>query len=174
MKGHKTIVDAFPRIQEKFPDVKCLFVGSKFVKEKWYEAELRRYVQERKREHAIIFTGDRRDIAELLAVLDVFVLPSLWEGFSTSILEAMAMKKPVVASPVGGVPELVVHQVSGLLIPPEDPDALADAVIWLLSNPDIASKMGQRGYERVQQYFSIKSVVTKTEAVYDQLLEQTA
>ena len=105
-------------------------------------------------------------------MLDLFLFPSLWEGFPAALLETMAMKKPVIASAVGGVPEIVEPNRTGLLIPPQDPKALADAIICLLNNPEIAKKMGQSGYERVQQYFSIDSVVAKTEAVYDQLIEK--
>jgi glycosyltransferase involved in cell wall biosynthesis len=172
MKGHATIIDALPQIQEKIPDIKCLFVGGEFVNEKWYQEELYRYVQENHLENTIIFTGFRRDIPELLSLFDVFVLPSLWEGLPSSILEAMAMKKPVIASSVGGIPEVVKHEETGVLIPPQDSKALADAIIFLLNNPDIAVKIGQAGYNRVQDFFSIESVVARIESVYARLIEK--
>jgi len=165
MKGHTTIVDALPRIQEKFPDVKCLFIGRDDL-----NGEIHRYVQEQNLEDAVIFTGVRRDIPEILLMLDVFLLPSLWEGFPTSLLEAMAMKIPVVASAVGGIPEMVDPKKTGLLIPPQYPDALADAVMFLLNNPEIAARMGEAARERVRQCFSINSLVAKTEEIYDQLI----
>ncbi len=168
IKEHKTIVDALPRIQEHIPEIRCMFVGRDDL-----HGEIQRYVRKKQLEDTIIFTGCRRDIPQILSMFEVFLLPSLWEGLPMSILEAMAMKKPVIATSVGGIPELVDHKRTGLLIPPNDPEALSDAVIFLLSNPAIAVNMGLAGYERVQQEFSIQTVVTKTETVYDQLIERT-
>jgi glycosyltransferase involved in cell wall biosynthesis len=170
MKGHATLVDALPRILQDAPDVKCLFVGGAFVKEPAYEAELREYVRARGLAEHVIFTGFRQDVPELVSLFDVFVLPSLWEGLPSSILEAMALKKPVVATPVGGIPELVEPRVTGLLIPPNDPTALAEAVLTVLNDPARAAQMGQAGYDRIRTHFTLASVVTRTEAVYDHLL----
>jgi glycosyltransferase involved in cell wall biosynthesis len=167
MKGHKTIIDALPRIQKVFPNIRCFFVG----RDDLY-GEIHNYVREKDCEHTVIFTGFRRDIPDLLPVFEVFLLPSIWEGLPTVLLEAMAMKKPVVASSVGGIPEIVEDEKTGVLIPPQDPDALAEAVIFLLKNPDIADKMGQAGYERVRRNFSLDNTVAKTETVYDRLIEQ--
>jgi glycosyltransferase involved in cell wall biosynthesis len=83
----------------------------------------------------------------------------------------MAMKKPVIASAVGGIPEIIVPDKTGILIPPQNPDALADAILFLLNNPDIASKMGEAGYERVRRCFTLESVVAQTETIYDQLMK---
>jgi glycosyltransferase involved in cell wall biosynthesis len=171
MKGHQTIVDALSRIQAEILNIKCLFVGDEFVNEKSYKQELYKYVQETQLEHTIIFTGTQEDIPGILSVFDLFLLPSLWEGFPTSILEAMAMKKPVIASAVGGIPEIIVPDKTGILIPPQNPDALADAILFLLNNPDIASKMGEAGYERVRRCFTLESVVAQTETIYDQLMK---
>ncbi len=164
-KGHKTIADALLRIQGVFPAVKCLFVGADLL-----NGAIHTYVQAKGLRNVVIFTGSREDIPELLSVLDVFLLPSTWEGFPKSILEAMAMQKPVVASNVGGIPEIVEHQKTGIIIPPQDSNALTEAVIELLHSPERASQMGQFGYQRVKEHFSIDSVVKHTEAVYDQFL----
>ena len=134
--------------------------------------EIQRYIHARRLEEAIILTGDRRDVPALLAALDVFLLPSLWEGLPTSIVEAMAMQTPVVASSVGGIPELVEHGVTGYLIPPQNPAALADAVTHLLAHPDLARQFGRAGYDRARRDFSMDAVVAKTEAAYDRLLAQ--
>jgi glycosyltransferase involved in cell wall biosynthesis len=167
IKAHKTLVDALPRIREHIPEVRCVFAGRDDL-----DGHIQRYVHEKQLEDTVIFTGCRQDVPQILSMFEVFLLPSLWEGLPVSILEAMAMKKPVIATSVGGIPELVDHKKTGILIPPGDPEALADAVIFLLDNPAIAANMGSAGYERVQQEFSIQTLVAKTEAVYEQLIER--
>lgn len=165
-KGHKTIVDAFPRLQKRFPTLRCLFIGEDLL-----NGEILRYVRTKNLEDSIFLTGSRQDIPEMLSMLDVFVLPSSWEGFPKSILEAMAMKKPVIASAVGGIPEVVIPHETGLLIPPQDPQAFAEAVISVLEDPEKAIAMGNAGYERVCRHFSIENVVSQTETIYEQLIE---
>lgn len=170
MKGHTTLLDALPLIQKKFHDIRCFFVGNDFL-----DGAIHRYVQEKHCEETVVFTGFRQDIPELLSLFDIVLLPSLWEGSPVALLEAMAMKKPIVATEVGGIPELVIPQKTGILIPPQNPCALADAVIFLLENPAIASRMGEAGYERVLQEFSLDVLVARTEALYERLIyEKTA
>ncbi len=118
----------------------------------------------------VVFTGMRRDVAGLLPLMDVFVLPSLYEGFGIAILEAMAARRPVVATAVGGIPEFVVHGQTGLLVPPGDPVALAAAVHSLLSHPEQARLMGVRGRERARDHFAIESVVRRHEELYESSL----
>lgn len=167
MKGHKIIVDALPSIQKSFPELKCLFVGTDFL-----NGEIHRYVNEKHLEHIIVFTEFQKDIPEMLSLLDVFLLPSQWEGLPTALLEAMAMKRPIVASSVGGIPEIIISEQTGLLIPPEDPDALAEAVVFLLENPHVAHAMGEASYKLIREHFSVQSFVAQMEAVYDQLIDQ--
>lgn len=169
MKGHKTIVDALPRVLKSFPELKCLFVGSDL----WH-GTVQEYIREKQLERTVICIGFQQNIPEILAILDIFLLPSLWEGLPTSVMEAMAMKKPVIASTVGGIPELVEHEVTGLLIPPNDPVRLADEVIRLLNNPAWAAQLGQAGYKKIQQDFALTSSVAKIEEVYDQLITEKA
>ena len=167
MKGHTTIVDALPEIQAQFPQVKCLFVGADFL-----QGEIQRYVREKRQENTVIFTGFRPDIPALLSLLDVFLLPSLWEGLPTALLEALAMQKPVVAAAVDGIPEIVEAGRTGLLIPPQDPQALADAVLFCLSQPERAAQMGQAGAEAVRRKFTLDMVVQQTETLYEQLIRK--
>jgi sugar transferase (PEP-CTERM/EpsH1 system associated) len=117
------------------------------------------------------WTGHRRDALHLLSAFDIFVQPSLHEGLPNAVLEAMAASLPVVATAVGGTPEVVVDEVTGLLVPPRDPQALARSVRALLHNSDLRRKMGRAGRERVAQHFSLKQMVEQTQAVYERLLE---
>jgi glycosyltransferase involved in cell wall biosynthesis len=120
----------------------------------------------------VIFTGIRQDVPNILGLLDVFVLPSLWEGLPIALLEAMAAGLPVVATAVGGTPEVVVEGETGFLVPPRDPEALAEAILRLLREPDLRRRMGEAGRKRVAEHFSVEQMVQKTEALYEHLLAE--
>jgi glycosyltransferase involved in cell wall biosynthesis len=119
---------------------------------------------------SVRFAGTRRDIPRILPVLDVFVLPSLYEGFGIAILEAMAVGKPVVATTVGGIPEFVVPGETGLLVEPGNVQALAEAIGCLLRDPERAGQMGIRGRARVLAGFQMSTVVRRHEQVYEACL----
>jgi glycosyltransferase involved in cell wall biosynthesis len=109
-------------------------------------------------------------VAALTADLDIAVLPSLREAQGISILEAMARRVPVVASAVGGIPEVVAGGVSGLLVPPADPPALAAAIARLATSPALRARMGDAGYRIVAERFSMEAHVRRIEAIYDEEL----
>jgi len=167
VKGHTYLIEAAPKICKEFPDVKFVFAGSGPQRE-----TLEKQVKNFNLSSNFHFLGVRRDIPELLNIIDIFVLPSLFEGLPNVILEAMASSKPVVASAVGGIPEAVQHQVTGLLVPPKDPDALADAILKMLADREWATNMGKEGRKRVEEFFSIENEVKKIQQVYDDLFEQ--
>ena len=117
------------------------------------------------------FLGHREDIQDLLAMCDVFVLPSLSEGLPVSVLEAMAASKPVIASAVGGNKEVVIHGETGLLVPPADPSALATAIQSILSDRELALRLATAGKARVQLQFSAKTMVERITQTYRELLD---
>lgn len=119
----------------------------------------------------VIFTGERDDVAQILKVMDIFVLTSLWEGLSVSILEAMASAVPVVATDVGGTKEVVDNGVTGVLIPRKNPTETANAISMLLSKPDKLRQMGSRGKEHVEKYFTLNDMIKKIEDLYESLAE---
>lgn len=118
----------------------------------------------------ITFMGARRDILEWLPYFDIFVLPSTWEGVSLALLEAMAFGLPVIATAVGGTPEVVIDYESGILVPSGDVTALADALIMLINNPDLRSQIGEAAHQRISQEFTVDQSVNKILHLYDQLL----
>ena len=120
--------------------------------------------------HCTVFAGVRRDVPEVLRAFDLLVQPSLWEGFGLTLVEAMAVGTPVVASRVGGVPEAVVDGVTGLLVPPGDAQSLASACAALLRDPGRASQMGRAGIERARAEFGIERLVREIEDLYRELL----
>jgi len=117
------------------------------------------------------FLGLRQDIPRILAVLHAFVLPSLSEGLSMAILEAMVAGKPVIATDVGGNPELVEDSETGYLVPSQNSQALADRLISLLMNRDRALQFGKVGQLRAQGQFSLRTMVREYQAIYDQCIE---
>ena len=119
----------------------------------------------------VILMGYRRDLPELLAACDVFVMSSLWDGLSLSILEAMAAGKPVIATDVGGAHEAVEHGATGLLVPPADPVALADTIRIVLSDSRLAQALADAGRSRARQEFSVETMVRRVTEIYDELLE---
>jgi len=114
--------------------------------------------------------GARDDVPEILRALDVFVLPSINEGISNTILEAMACGLPVVATAVGGNPELVVAGETGALVPPQDPDALADALAVYVNDRAQMARAGRGGRDRIEREFSLPAMVGRYLDVYDQVL----
>ena len=117
----------------------------------------------------MVFTGTRTDIARLLSAMDIFVLPSLMEAMPIALLEAMAMRLPVVATKVGGVPEIVDDGVNGLVVPPGDEAALHSALHLLVGNPTLMSTLARAGQERVQTDFTLDTMVENVEQLYEEL-----
>jgi glycosyltransferase involved in cell wall biosynthesis len=165
-KGHRYLIEAAVRVAAAVPDVRFLLVGDGELRPK---IELQ--IKELKLERHVILTGFRQDVPRLLAAMDVVVLSSHLEGLGTSLLDAMAMARPVVATRVGGIPEMVEDGLNGLLVPPRDPSALADALITLINRPDERKRMGQAGRARMLEKFSAEAMVAATEAVYRKILE---
>lgn len=123
------------------------------------------------RDH-VFFLGPRHDLPELLSLFDIFVLSSHWESLPVIVLEAMAMERPVVATNVAGVSEMVVHGETGLLVEANDPQALAENIMKLINHPNLAKQMGKAGRKRVERKFNVERMVAETTALYDDLLRQ--
>jgi glycosyltransferase involved in cell wall biosynthesis len=120
----------------------------------------------------VVFTGRRDDVPAVTAALDVAVLPSYREAQGLSILEAMALSRPVVASAVGGIPEMVEDGRSGLLVPPHAPEALAAAVVRLLTDHPLADTLGRAGRELVHERFCVELMVRAIESIYDEAVAE--
>lgn len=123
-------------------------------------------------QNRVIFTGKRDNIAEILSIMDIYVLPSVTEGLPLTILEAMAAGKPVVATRVGGVPEAIVEGKTGLVVAPRDPEALAVAIAGMLSEREKLIRMGNNGQKHVVEKFTIRHMVDRTMDLYTQLLNK--
>lgn len=136
------------------------------------KAELKSLAGELNLQDRVIFLGQRRDIPQLLSLVDIFVLPSDCEGFPNVLLEAMAMAKPVVATRVGGTSELVEEGITGLLVEAGNPRLLADAIARLIDNPQMATAMGLRGRQQVEQAFNLDHMVAQTTSLYRDLLRE--
>jgi glycosyltransferase involved in cell wall biosynthesis len=120
----------------------------------------------------VTLTGFREDVPDIMAAIDIFCLPSLWEGFGLVLLEAMAQARPVVASRVGSIPEVVLDGQTGILVEPGDEVALARALTELLVDQDRALNLGLAGKRRQEEVFSRQAMVRRTEKLYDQLLSE--
>jgi glycosyltransferase involved in cell wall biosynthesis len=159
-KGHRFLLDALPLLRRRFPDLHVVIAGDGPARVELIGHALRAGI-----DHCITFTGHRRDISALLPAFDVFVSTSLAEGLPFSLLEAMAAGLPVVATSVGGVPELVRHAETGLLVPAGDAPALAHAIAALLTDPERCRRMGEAGALRVNTQFTMAGMIERTESV---------
>jgi glycosyltransferase involved in cell wall biosynthesis len=164
-KGQQHLVDAAAIVVRAVPDARFVICG---------EGELRPALEEQiKRKHLdrhVFLAGFRPDVLELLKGFDLFALSSLHEGLCTSVIDAMAASKAVVATHVGGVPEVVADGETGLMVPPRNHDALADRIIALLKDPDRRARMGQAGLKRARALFTVDRMVEGTMATYERLL----
>jgi len=168
-KGHRYLIEALPAIVEKYPKLRLLIIGDDSPFDISTKEETFQLVETLGITENVVFLGERKDVPEILCAADIFVLPSLWEGFGLVIAEAMAAGKPVIASKIDGIPEVVEDGVTGILVPPKDPDALAKAILQLLNNKNQAKAMGIAGKERVKRYFSVNEMVRKWDVLYQQL-----
>jgi len=157
-KGLSTLIEAASRIPDVKRRVRFIIVGEGDCR-----MELEELVREKELEDCFHFLGFRNDIRALLKDFDMFVLPSLSEGLSSAIMEAMASSLPVIGSKVGGIPELVQHGDNGLLVPPADPESLARAIEQLVDNPEALRQMGTRSRKRVEENFTLDRKILKTE-----------
>jgi len=174
-KGHLTLLEALRGLVREQTQIKLLIVGTEPAHSvEGYTERLHTFVQEHQLEPYIEFLGFRRDVPELLAQLDMLVLPSQQEPFGKIVIEAMAMETPVIASRVGGVPEIVVDGETGLLVPPQDPAALHHAIRRLLADAALRERMGKAGRLRVEACFSLERNVQATQAIYRELLSGSA
>jgi glycosyltransferase involved in cell wall biosynthesis len=161
-KGHPTLLDAWPAVLQGVPKATLLIVGEGSRRED-LECQATALGIARR----VVFTGRRDDVPEVTAALDVAVLPSYREAQGLSILEAMALSRPVVASRVGGIPEVIEDGVSGLLVPPRDPAALAGAIVRLLKDHPLADMIGRAGHDVVHDRFCVGLMVKAIERIYD-------
>jgi len=165
IKGLQFFIEAAEQVKHIFPEVKFIIVGDGEQR-----PELEKLRSALGLNSYVLFLGQRDDVPKILPLFDVFVLPSVKEGLPYALLEAMAAARPVVATTVGGVPEVVVDGQTGLLVPPGNPEALARAIIALLQDPERAHAMGQAGRKRVLEHFTVERMVAETERVYQELL----
>lgn len=165
-KGMTVLIEAVRWLKKRFSTVECVIIGDGGEK----PALLDR-IRELGLEHCVHLVGFRQDVPALLALLDVVVIPSFEEGIPQSLTQALAMERPVVASAVGGVPEVVQDGLTGLLVPPRDPAILAEKIACLLHDPIAATRMGKVGRQVIQERYSMEHMLTQTEMVYRRLMQ---
>ena len=167
IKGHAYFLKAAQKVLQKVADVEFLLIGDGHLRSR-YEKMARDLRIEKK----IHFLGKRGDVPAILYSLNISVLSSLSEGFSNTLLESMAAARPVVATRVGGNPEIVIDGTTGYIVPPANSQAMAKAIIDLLQNPEKALAMGAAGKKLVEEKFTIESMVNSYERLYESLLSE--
>jgi glycosyltransferase involved in cell wall biosynthesis len=167
LKGYEVMLDAFPAILAAMPTVHYLIIGGGGAE---YCARLKAMTVERGIAERVHFTGFQESVASYLSALDLYVHPSLKEAFGLAVVEAMAMGKAVVATTVGGLPEVVAEGETGLLVPPGDAESLAAAVVSLLEDKVRREQMGRNGSARAQERFSLDASVMHMEQLYGEIL----
>ncbi|HAX61311.1 MAG TPA: hypothetical protein DCX95_01950 [Elusimicrobia bacterium] len=163
-KDYRNFLRAAAIIKKKLPNTKFLIVGEGKLK-----SDLMQFANKLKISDSVIFTGFRRDVPQLLSIFDVFVLSSYLEGLCTSVIDAMSSGIPIVATNVGGVGELVDDGVNGFLVPPRNPEILAEKTVKILTDKNLQQKFSQNGKIKAKN-FSKEKMIEGTEKVYWELL----
>lgn len=165
-KGQRYLIEAAPFVLERVPNAKFVIVGGGELERPLKELASRLNVERR-----VILPGHREDVGSYYKEFDVFVAPSHMDGLNNSVVEAMMMRKPVIGASAGGIPEIIDHGKDGLLVPPKDPRALAEAIVDLLEHPEKAERLAHAGYERAMSAFTADHMVEGTIEVYKKLLK---
>jgi glycosyltransferase involved in cell wall biosynthesis len=165
-KGQRHIIEATALLAQRRPDLRCVLIG-----EGAQRAELEALARSLGIADRVLFLGYRSDAADLMQALDIVVLPSVAkEGLGLALVEGGALGKPVIGSDMPGIDEVIVNGENGLLVPPGDPAALADAIESLLADPDLCRRMGEAGRLRAHQMFTLDRMVEDTEKLYYSML----
>ena len=162
-KGHRTLFEAWPLVLRRCPDAYLLVVGEGSQRE-----PLERLARDLRIAHRVVFTGRRDDVPAVTAALDVSVLPSYREAQGLAVLEAMALSRPVVATAVGGILEMIDDGVTGILVPPHEPEPLAEAIGRLLADNPLADTIARRAHDMVHDRFCVELMVKAIEGIYDE------
>jgi L-malate glycosyltransferase len=166
IKGHASLISAADTVCRDFPDLVFMLIGDGRERPK-----LQQQIKQAGLENNFLFLGSRRDVPELLACCDISVLTSESEGFPNAVLEAMAARLPVIATSVGGVPEVIENEVTGLLVAPGNPTAISAAILRLLNDQDLCRRLADAGHERVVERFSFGRLINSLESLYRGSLE---
>lgn len=165
-KGQRYLIDAAHLVVQEIPDARFIILG---------EGELREHLERQVREHHlekhVLLPGFRTDVLGCIKGFDVFVMSSVTEGLGTSLLDAMACARPIVATHAGGIPEIVEDGVNGLLVPPRDAHALAAAIVRALRDQPLRERLGKAGFDRVRDRFTVERMVAATAAVYQEIAQ---
>jgi len=164
-KGQQYLVAAVPQVLAERPDARLVIVGHGELWEALH-AQARRLGVQRQ----VVFAGFRSDVPGLLKFFDLFVISSHLEGLCSSLMDAMAARRPIVATAAGGIPELVTHEQEGLLVAPKDPAALAGAILRLMRDRPLAQRLAARGRRAVEERFTVQHMVEATATVYSEVL----
>jgi glycosyltransferase involved in cell wall biosynthesis len=160
-KGHRYLIEAAHRVVQDVPDARFVILGEGELRE-----QLARQVHDHHLEKHVLLPGFRTDVLGCIKGFDLFVLSSVTEGLGTSLLDAMACRRPIVATTAGGIPEVVKDGETGLLVPPRDAKALADAIIRAIGDAALRERMGAAGLARVRERFTVERMIDATAAVY--------
>ena len=166
-KGQRYLIDAAPLVIREIPDARFVIVGQGEL-----ESALQKQIRNHRLERKVLLAGFRPDVLSLHKGFDVFVMSSVTEGLGTSLLDAMASVRPVVATRTGGIPEVVEDGETGLLVPPRNPQALAHAIVRLLRDEPLRQRMAAAGLARVSAHFSADRMVQQTLDVYARLVDR--
>jgi len=170
-KGIDVAIKAAARVCQTSPGTRFIFAGDAIFGETNYKHNLMELVVQLDLQNHVTFVGHREDVLALMERCDLIVLPSRRESFGLTLIEAGALAKPVVATKVGGVPEVVVDGETGLLVPSEDAEALAGAILRLLRAPELAWRLGCNARRRVEQHFTIQRAADNLLALYHELVQ---
>lgn len=165
IKGHNYFLEAARIVSGDFPEARFILIGDGELRGK-----LENLASDLGIEEKVIFCGFRNDLVNIYADLDIVVLSSLNEGLPVSIIEALAAKKPVVATNVGGVKDLVEDNVTGILVPKQDPQKLAYGIAFLLQKPEVAKNFGENGRKKVYPALNYTKLISDIEALYESLV----
>tara|TARA_B100000315_G_scaffold179848_1_gene168675 strand:- start:1958 stop:3082 length:1125 start_codon:yes stop_codon:yes gene_type:complete len=169
-KGHEYFLQAAKQIHKKMPNTNFLVVGDDLLNNGKYRLEMENMAEQFGIHHKTIFTGFIGEMPGVLAAVDILVLASLQDPFPRVILEGMAMAKAIVATDVGGVTEALINEETGFIVPPANANVLAEKILILLENNDLAQKMGVKARKRVERNFSIQNSMNKVISIYNKIL----